>query len=758
MLSNDLRVALGAASELAAKNNHEYLTVDHALFALLHDPSASRALVDCGGNLQEIEAQISEVLATYDRPDGEPNTSTEEGLVQTPAFRRVLHRAILHCQGSHRGPVRGGDILIAMFGEGESNAVYILLKQGVTRFNLIKYITHGERSDGTHVSDSQTPRGTETDESSATSDDPLAAYTTDLFARAEAGKIDPLIGRESEVARAIQVLGRRRKNNPLFVGEAGVGKTAIVEGIAKAVFDGLVPEALDGVRIYSLDLGALLAGTRYRGDFEERLKKVVNALQEDPKAVLFIDEIHTIVGAGATSGGTMDASNILKPALSSGDLRCIGSTTYDELRTSFGKDKALARRFQTIEVEEPSPEESKQILKGLQSRYEEHHGLKYDLDALDACVTLSVRHITGRQLPDKAIDLMDEVGSAVHLSGEELVQMTNVEATVAMMARIPPRSVSTEDRERLMHLDEDLRRVIFGQDEAIEAVVSAIKMSRAGISAANKPTGSFLFTGPTGVGKTELAKQLASALGVKFIRFDMSEYMEKHAVSRLIGAPPGYVGFEQGGQLTDAVHKNPHCVIVLDEIEKAHSDIYNVLLQVMDDASLTDNNGRKSSFKNVVLILTTNAGSKDGSLRSVGFGGDARGVKASNALKRVFPPEFRNRLDQIVSFAPLPEPVILKIVDKCMLELEQQLVERDVVIEASPAARDFFATEGYKPEFGAREMGRVIQEHIKRPLADLLLFGPLAKGGRALVDLVDGKISITAEAKTPPMLETSDLA
>ncbi len=745
MLTDELRIALGMAVERARALHHELLTLDHILHGLLHDPSAGEALAACGADLGALEKAVEALLAdlpTVDEDGHEPE--------QTTGVRRVLGRAIGHAQRVRKEPASGTDVLIALLSETDCPAVSLLAEHGVTRVDVTAFVSHGTRKDGKGRTDRGAPVGTGPDaEAAPVADDALAAYTADLVQRAADGKIDPLIGRDAEVLRAIQVLGRRRKNNPLFIGDSGVGKTAIVEGLARRIHLGEVPDTLKEVRIYALDMGALLAGTRYRGDFEERLKKVVSALEGDKNAVLFIDEIHTVIGAGATSGGSMDASNILKPSLSNGDLRCIGSTTHEDFRSSFGKDKAFARRFQTIDVLEPSVDEATTILRGLVSRYAEHHQVTYADDAVDACATLAARHITGRQLPDKAIDVLDEVGSAVHLRGGTDVGVPDVEDTVARIARIPPKSVSTQDRDKLRHLEEDLRRVIFGQDPAIEAVSTAIKMARAGIGSPHKPTGCFLFAGPTGVGKTELARQLAHALGVEFLRFDMSEYMEKHTVSRLIGAPPGYVGFDQGGLLTDAVHKTPHCVLVMDEIEKAHPDIFNILLQVMDHATLTDNNGRKSDFRNVVLILTTNAGSREAASRSVGFGDAAVNAgKSEAAIKRLFPPEFRNRLDAVVSFAGLPEPVILKVVDKVLLELEAQLVERRVTIAATDAARAWFGKKGYNPEFGAREMSRVIQEHVKRKLADLLLFGELASGGHVDIDVVDDAVVLKPVAAT----------
>ena len=741
MLSDELRVALGKAVERARDQGNEFITLEHLLLGLLHEPRASEILEACGANLKTLEKEVDAVVAGFEQledvgPDYEPE--------QTLAFRRVIQRAILHVQSQSKAPATGGDLLVAMFSESDSHAVYLLEKQGITRLDVVSYISHGVRKDGKKAQP-KVSMGTGPDAEKPVADDALQAYTSDLFERAAKGKIDPLIGRKDELARTIQILGRRRKNNPLFLGDSGVGKTAIVEGLALAIQQKDVPKMLEGVHIYALDMGALLAGTRYRGDFEERLKAVIKALEGNDKAILFVDEIHTVMGAGATSGGSMDASNLLKPVLSQGQLRCIGSTTHEEYRGSFGKDKAFARRFQTIEVVEPSVDETIQILRGLKTRYEEHHGLTYTDDAIEQCGKLAARHITGRHLPDKAIDLLDEAGSAAKLADKKVVGVTEIEETVARMARIPPKSVTIEDRDKLKNLDGDLKSVIFGQDTAIEAVVTAIKMSRAGIGSPTKPVGNFLFAGPTGVGKTELAKQLAKAMGIEFIRFDMSEYSDQFTVTRLVGAPPGYVGFDQGGQLTDAVHKTPHCVLLMDEIEKAHPTIYNVLLQIMDHATLTDNNGRKTDFRNVILILTTNAGAREATGRNVGFGQGISFDKGDAVVKRIFPPEFRNRLDAIVSFDGLPEAVILRIVDKFLLELEQQLAERNVTISATDPARHFFAKEGFKPEFGAREMGRVVQEHVKRPLADLILFGELKDGGHAEVDYVDGKIVLHAQ-------------
>ena len=745
MLTEELRIALGMAVERAKNDRHEFLTLEHLLLGLISDPDTSEVLAACGVDLKELEAGLEEVLGELGSLPG----SGDYEPTQTLGFRRVFQRAIMHVQHSGKEEVKGANLLVAMYAEPESDAVYLLEQQGCRRVDVVKYISHGIGKGGKSKRKPM-PEGTGADgESAPMSDTPLEDYAVDLYDRAAEGRIDPLIGRDMEVQRAIQVLSRRRKNNPLFVGDSGVGKTAIAEGLARKIYEGDVHETLKDVHIYALDMGALLAGTRFRGDFEERLKGVIEALEEDDKAILFIDEIHTIVGAGATAGGSMDASNLLKPALSSGALRVIGSTTHDEFRKSFGKDKALARRFQTIDVNEPTTDEAILILRGLQSRYEEHHGVSYEDEAVDACGTLAARHITGRQLPDKAIDLLDEVGARVKLSGLKVVGLEDVEATVAMVARIPPRSVSTEDRSKLKNLESDLKRVIFGQDEAIASITTAIKVSRAGIGHKTKPVGSFIFAGPTGVGKTELAKQLAATMGVEFIRFDMSEYGEKFAVTRLIGAPPGYVGYDQGGQLTDAVHKTPHCVLVMDEMEKAHPDVYNILLQVMDNASLTDNNGRKTDFRNVILIMTTNAGAAVGATNAVGFGGGKRAGKAEEVFKKTFTPEFRNRLDAVVMFKGLPREIILQIVDKNLLELEQQLGEREVTLHASEEARALFAKEGFSEEFGAREMTRIVQEKVKRKLAEEILFGDLAGGGRAEIDVEDGEVVIRAIPAAP---------
>ncbi len=752
MLGDDLRVALGRAIEHARIERHEYLTTEHLLHALLHDPRAAEVLEACGADLDALEEEVEDLLDTLDR-----NVTDDEDdfdPIQTVAFRRVFERAIVHVQNAGNGPVDGGNILVALFGETDSRAVKLLERHGVTRLDVVSFISHGIRKDGRKGPEPVAPQGTGPDGESPDPAKPETAlddYCVNLMQRARDGKIDPLIGRDDEVDRIVHVLARRRKNNPLLLGDPGVGKTAIVEGLARRIVDGDVPDVLKDVIIHSLDMGALMAGTRYRGDFEERLKAVIDALEDDPHAILFIDEIHIVVGAGATSGGTMDASNLLKPALAAGDLRLIGSTTHEDHRQSLAKDKAFARRFQTIDVPEPDEVDAVGILRGLQPRYEEHHQVSYDADAVEACVRLANRHLHDRKLPDKAIDVLDEVGAAAHLGGRDRVTLHDVEETIARIARVPPKSVSTEDRDRLRNLDADLKRVLYGQDSAVDAVVTSVKMNRAGIGSPDKPAGSFLFAGPTGVGKTELARQLAHALGVTFHRFDMSEYMEKHSVSRLIGAPPGYVGFDQGGLLTDAVYKTPHCVIVLDEIEKAHPDVFNILLQVMDAASLTDNNGRKTDFRNAIVILTTNAGARQAAKPGMGFVQGTAGSRAEGVLKDVFPPEFRNRLDAIVWFEPLPEPVVLRIVDKFLLELETQLVERQVILRATDAARQFFLEKGYSPEYGAREMGRVIREQVKKKLADELLFGDLVTGGNAEVDVVDGEVLLRITPRpTPP--------
>jgi ATP-dependent Clp protease ATP-binding subunit ClpA len=751
MLGDDLRIALGMAVEHAKLKRHEFLTTEHLLHGLLHDPRAGEVLEACGANLRKLEADIERVLDGFESIDVNPDYEP----LQTPGFRRVLGRAIAHVQSSGKLPVDGGNVLVALFSEADSVAVSLLKDQGVERVTVTSFLSHGIRVDGKKAGQARTPQGTGPDAESGpqvNAQTALADFTVELVERAAQGKIDSLIGRTTEIERMVHILARRRKNNPLLIGDPGVGKTAIVEGLALRIHRGEVPEMLKTARVYSLDMGSLVAGTRYRGDFEERLKAVLKALEKEENAILFIDEIHIVVGAGATNGTTMDASNLLKPALAAGTLRCIGSTTHEDYRGSFAKDKAFARRFQSLDVDEPSLNDTIAILQGIQGAYEQHHKVRYEAESILSVARLANRHLHERKMPDKAIDVLDEVGAAVRLKGEQVVTVNDVEEAIARIARIPPRSVSTEDRDRLKNLEHDLKAVIFGQDRAIDAVVTSIKMNRAGIGSLNRPIGSFLFAGPTGVGKTELARQLASAMGVAFHRFDMSEYMEKHSVSRLIGAPPGYVGFDQGGQLTDAVHKTPHCVVVLDEIEKAHRDVYNILLQVMDAATLTDNNGRKTDFRNVVLILTTNAGAGKASARSLGFVEQGSMGRADAVLKDVFPPEFRNRLDAIVWFEPLGEEIILRIVDKFLGELESQLFERNVTLVATDAARHFFLEKGFSREYGAREMGRVIQENVKKHLADEILFGSLSQGGEAEIDIVDGAVVI----RTTPTVKTDE--
>ena len=747
-LSRELSIALSLALDEARERGHEFITLEHVLYALLTDPTSSECLEACGADLKQIELALDAFFETLEtvpvaepvaKPKAKAKAKLPEEPVHTEAFRRVLNRAALHVQSSGKTEIRGPNVLVALFSEEDSHAVHMLAEQGIEKLDVTSFIAHGRRK----VPERRELEGAggETGETKPASN-PLKQFCINLNERAKAGKIDPLIGRTAELQRTIQVLARRRKNNPLYLGDAGVGKTAIVEGLARAIVEGQVPDLLKPCIIHALDMGALVAGTRYRSDFEERLKGVIDVLRESPESILFIDEIHTVIGAGAVSGGAMDASNILKPALANGELRCIGSTTHQEYRQAFGKDRAFARRFQTIEVGEPSVEETVLILEGLRSQYETHHGITYTAEALDAAARLSARYINERFLPDKAIDVVDEAGAASRLADPGgVVGLPEVETVVARMARIPPKSVSAEETQNLQTLGRELKERIFGQDEAIDAISSVIKLNRAGLGSPNKPVGCFLFSGPTGVGKTELAKQLAEVLGVTFLRFDMSEYSESHTVSRLIGAPPGYVGFDQEGLLTGAVARNPHVVLVLDELEKAHPQIFNILLQVMDNASLTDNNGKKADFRNVVLILTTNAGAREAAKGSVGFSAPGVEGKVSEAITRVFPPEFRNRLDGSVVFAALSRPVILQVVDKFVRELSAQLQSRDVTLRITPELREWLGNEGYKPEFGAREMSRVIQEHLKKPLADELLFGRLAKGGSVEAGLADGKVT-----------------
>jgi len=763
IIAKELQQSFRKALENAKSMRHEYLTLEHVLHALTSDPRGQEILEGCGADLQRLARRLQEFLEeTVERlPEGESRDPQ-----QTIGVERVLHRAAIHALSADQQLIDAGDVLIALFREEESHALYLLQSEAVTRMDLLNYVSHGLRKDetgedaGDEEGGIESPAGAGDDGEAAEggrSRDPLAAYTTLLNAEAAAGRIDPLIGREKELERTIQVLCRRRKNNPLYVGESGVGKTAIAEGLALRIHGDMVPEALQGAQVYSLDMGALLAGTKFRGQFEERLKGVLKALQDHENAILFIDEIHTIVGAGATSGGSMDASNLLKPALASGKLRCIGSTTWQEFKGSFERDRALSRRFQKIEVAEPSVEDTVEILRGLKSRYEEHHKVTYTDEALKAAAELGAKHLNDRFLPDKAIDIIDEAGAADRLRPEaertHKVDVLEVETVVARMARIPAKTVSANETQQLANVEAELKAVIFGQDPAIEEIGSAIKLARSGLGSPEKPIGSFLFSGPTGVGKTELAKQLAKVLGVEFLRFDMSEYSEKHTVSRLIGAPPGYVGFDQGGLLTDAIRKHPYAVLVLDEIEKAHPDLFNILLQVMDHATLTDNNGRKADFRNIVLILTTNAGAQEMSTRSLGFGQGATGMdpsRAKKAMERTFTPEFRNRLDGWVLFGGLTPEVILKVVDKQVGLLQAQLMEKGVTLELTATARGWLAENGYDPAFGARPMARLVDRKIKRPLAEAILFGDLKHGGRARADAGEDGLTFSFEPNPAP--------
>ena len=739
MLSTELEYCLKEAFQRARDERHEFITVEHLLLALLDTPQVVEILKGCGADIGRLASDLAESID--DSTPRMPHDADEDAEPQsTLGFQRVLQRAVFHVQQSGRKEVQPGNVLVAIFSEKQSQAVYLLALQDVTRLDVTQYMSHRVqkvRKEGAG------PEGEATEEEGAAPTEPgaLERFTTDLNAQAEKGAIDPLIGRELEIERTIQILCRRRKNNPLFVGEAGVGKTALAEGLARLIHEGRVPEILRGSRIYALDMGALIAGTKYRGDFEKRLKGVVTELKRSPGAILFIDEIHTVIGAGAASGGVMDASNLIKPVLASGELRCIGSTTYSEFRGIFEKDHALARRFQKIDVLEPTIDETVEILKGLRSRFEEHHGIKYTDEALTAAAELASRHINDRHLPDKAIDVIDEAGAHLRLKPEaerpENVDVDLVESIIAKMARIPEKNVSASDRDALKTLERDLKLVIFGQDAAIGALASAIKMARSGLRDELRPIGSFLFTGPTGVGKTEVTRQLALTMGVELVRFDMSEYMERHTVSRLIGAPPGYVGFDQGGLLTEAISRNPHCVLLLDEIEKAHPEVFNLLLQVMDHGTLTDNNGRKADFRHVTIVMTTNAGAQEMSRASVGFMTQDHSTDGMEALKKLFSPEFRNRLDSIIQFNPLDEKSIARVVDKLIVELEAQLEKNEVTIELEPAARRWIAERGYDKAMGARPMARVIQEHIKRPLAEELLFGTLKDGGHVRVDIND---------------------
>ena len=742
--SRALEESLRRAIRLATERTHEYATLEHLLLALADDKDAGAVMRACNADLDQLRRSLTNYI---DNELKSLRTAAGEDAKPTTAFQRVVQRAVIHVQSSGREEVTGANVLVAIFAERESHAAYFLQEQGMTRLDAVNYISHGiAKRPG--MSDGRTARGTEEEdgESNAggaapngekpnakTGQEALDAYCVNLNKKAQSGKIDPLIGRDAEVERTIQILCRRSKNNPLYVGDPGVGKTAIAEGLARKIINGDVPEVLRDATIYSLDMGMLLAGTRYRGDFEERLKSVLKELENIKGSVLFIDEIHTIIGAGATSGGAMDASNLLKPALQSGSLRCMGSTTYKEYRQHFEKDRALVRRFQKIDVNEPSVPDAIKILKGLKPYFEEYHKVRYTADAVKAAVELSSKYINDRKLPDKAIDVLDEVGAAQMLVAEsrrkKVIGVKEVEDVIAKMARIPPKTVSKSDTESLRDLQKNLQRVVFGQDKAIEALAASIKLARAGLREPEKPIGSYLFSGPTGVGKTEVARRLSEVMGVELLRFDMSEYMERHAVSRLIGAPPGYVGFDQGGQLTDGIDQHPHCVLLLDEIEKAHPDIFNILLQVMDHGKLTDHNGKKIDFRNVILIMTTNAGASDAAKEAIGFGRGKREGEDEEAIKKLFTPEFRNRLDAVIPFASLTPAIIAQVVTKFVLQLEAQLSDRNVTFELTEAATAWLAKYGYDEHFGARPLGRVIQEHIKKPLAEELLFGKLTKGG-----------------------------
>ncbi|HWW03766.1 ATP-dependent Clp protease ATP-binding subunit ClpA [Collimonas sp.] len=740
MIAQELEVSLHMAFVEARQARHEFITVEHLLLALLDNPSAAEVLRACAVNIDDMRKTLTIFIG-----DNTPTVpgSNEVDTQPTLGFQRVIQRAIMHVQSASNGKkeVTGANVLVAIFGEKDSHAVYYLHQQGVTRLDVVNFISHGVRKDQQADAQKSSEGAEEVQSEGQAKESPLDQFTQNLNKLATEGKIDPLIGREYEVERVIQTLCRRRKNNPLLVGEAGVGKTAIAEGLAWRITQGEVPEILQNAIVYSLDMGSLLAGTKYRGDFEQRLKAVLKQLKDSPHGILFIDEIHTIIGAGSASGGTLDASNLLKPALSSGQLKCIGATTYTEFRGVFEKDHALSRRFQKIDVNEPTVEQTVQILRGLKSRFEEHHGVKYSASALTSAAELAARFINDRHLPDKAIDVIDEAGAAQRILPKSKQKKTigkgEIEDIIAKIARIPPQSVNQDDRSKLQTIDRDLRNVVFGQDPAIDALASAIKMARAGLGKTDRPIGSFLFSGPTGVGKTEVAKQLAFILGIDLIRFDMSEYMERHAVSRLIGAPPGYVGFDQGGLLTEAVTKKPHAVLLLDEIEKAHPDIFNILLQVMDHGALTDNNGRKADFRNVIIIMTTNAGAESLQKRSIGFTDKKEAGDEMADIKRMFTPEFRNRIDSIISFHALDEEVILRVVDKFLMQLEEQLHEKKVDAIFTENLRKFLAKKGFDPLMGARPMSRLIQDMIRKALADELLFGKLVTGGRVTVDLDD---------------------
>nr|WP_300310788.1 ATP-dependent Clp protease ATP-binding subunit ClpA [Halomonas sp.] len=753
MLSKELELTLNTAFTVARSKRHEFMTVEHLLLALLDNAAASDVLRACGANLDKLRSDLQDFINSTTPLI--PEDQSERETQPTLGFQRVLQRAVFHVQSSGKSEVTGANVLVAIFSEQESQAVYFLKQQNVARVDAVNYIAHGISKVAGH-GQSPAPSSPESEEGeegvSESGGNPLTGFATNLNEQARMGKIDPLIARDHELERVVQILARRRKNNPLLVGEAGVGKTAIAEGLAKRIVEEDVPDVIADAVVYSLDMGALLAGTKYRGDFEKRLKGLLGELRKQPNAVLFIDEIHTVIGAGAASGGVMDASNLLKPLLSSGELRCIGSTTFQEFRGIFEKDRALARRFQKVDVLAPSVEDSIRILKGLRSRFEEHHQLKYTDAALECAARLADRYINDRYLPDKAIDVIDEAGAHQRLLPPEMridtIDVDQIEAVVASIARIPPKSVSSSDRKLLANLDRDLKMLVFGQDEAIDSLAAAIKLSRAGLKAPDKPVGSFLFAGPTGVGKTEVARQLATIMGVELVRFDMSEYMERHTVSRLIGAPPGYVGYDQGGLLTEAITKQPHCVLLLDEIEKAHPEVFNLLLQVMDHGRLTDNNGREADFRHVILIMTSNAGVEQATRRSIGFQTQDHSTDAMEVIRKTFSPEFRNRLDGIIQFHALPVEVVRNVVDKFLVELQAQLDEKRVQLEVDDEARDWLAEQGYDPDMGARPMARLIQEKLKKPLAEMILFGDLAEhGGVVHVTLENGELSLSADVE-----------
>jgi ATP-dependent Clp protease ATP-binding subunit ClpA len=747
MIAQELEVSLHMAFVEARQKRHEFITVEHLLLALLDNPTAAEVLRACGANMDELRKNLTQHIA-----EQTPRIAADREVDTQPTlgFQRVIQRAILHVQSSGKKEVTGANVLVAIFGEKDSHAVYFLQQQGIARLDVVNYISHGITKTPQAHQGKNADQDAEQETQAETSNSPLDNYTQNLNALALAGKVDPLIGREKELERVVQTLCRRRKNNPLLVGEAGVGKTAIAEGLARRIVEGNVPDLLTKSTVYALDMGALLAGTKYRGDFEQRLKAVLKQLVDNPNAILFIDEIHTVIGAGAASGGTLDASNLLKPVLSTGQLKCIGATTYNEYRGVFEKDHALSRRFQKIDVIEPSIDETVEILKGLKSRFEAHHSVKYTANALTTAVELSARYINDRHLPDKAIDVIDEAGAAQRIAPKakqkKVIGKTEIEEIISKIARIPPRSVSTDDRSALANLDRDLKAVVFGQDAAIDALASAIKMARSGLGNPQKPIGNFLFSGPTGVGKTEVARQLAYCMGIELIRFDMSEYMERHAVSRLIGAPPGYVGFEQGGLLTEQITKKPYSVLLLDEIEKAHPDIFNILLQVMDHGTLTDNNGRKADFRNVVIVMTTNAGAESLARTQMGFTPSTKLGDEMEAIKRMFTPEFRNRLDAVISFRALDHEIILRVVDKFLMQLDEQLAEKKVEAQFTAELKLHLARKGFDPLMGARPMARLIQDTIRRALADELLFGRLQHGGKVTIDVgEDEKIKLKFE-------------